>query len=491
MACRNSRILTRLTNQILDLNKIEAGQMKLYASQCHLSLMLQEWTDSFRPLAKKRGITINTTITPDPEPSLIDLEKIERVFFNLMSNAIKHTPAGGTITIISKHDAEATTIEVADTGTGIPADEIELIFDRFYQVDRQAPRGSGIGLSLSKAFVELHGGSMSVRSVVGKGSTFTISIPRNPSGGAVVKMIDPASLGMNAEHNLEQQEVISELDTAPMVENTVDTSKPLLLAIDDNPDILYLLYNLLSDEWNIITATDGETGFKKAVEILPDLVISDIMMPGLPGTELCRRLKSEKATSHIPVMLLTARGMDSDKTEGYDCGADSYLTKPFDSQMLRSRCRNLLQNRIRIRDIYTTGSAPQQAGTRKPTNETDSTVPLPEQVENEFYSRFVAIVKRELGNSELKMDQIASELCLGQAQLARKIKALTGKTPVELVRNFRLLHARELLTTTSRSITEIGIDCGFNLAAYFTRCYRETFGETPTETRNKATGQNI
>ncbi len=490
MACRNSRILTRLINQILDLNKIEAGQMKLHATQCHLPMMLQEWTDSFRPLAKKRGITINTSITPDPEPTLLDLEKIERVFFNLMSNAIKHTPAGGSITISSGHDADGTTVEVSDTGTGIPADEIERIFDRFYQVDRQAPRGSGIGLSLSKAFVELHGGSMSAQSAVGEGSVFAIRIPRKPSGGAEVKMIDPASLGTNAEHNLEQKEVMSELDTAPAIESAVDTSKPLLLAIDDNPDILYLLYNLLSDEWNIITATDGDTGFKKAAEILPDLVISDIMMPGLSGTELCRRLKTEKATSHIPVMLLTARGMDSDKTEGYDCGADSYLTKPFDAQMLRARCRNLLQNRIRIRDLYATGGIPEREGIRKQSGKNDSAVPMPEQIENEFYRRFVSIVKRELGNSELKMEQIASELCLGQAQLARKIKALTGKTPVELVRDFRLLHARELLTSTSRSITEIGIDCGFNLAAYFTRCYRETFGETPTETRNKATGQN-
>ena len=242
---------------------------------------------------------------------------------------------------------------------------------------------------------------------------------------------------------------------------------------------------LLSDEYNMIFAPNGREGMRLAAKYVPDLIVCDVMMPVMDGMECCRRIKQEVSTSHIPVLMLTACSMDEQRVEGYESGADGYVAKPFSTAVLKARCKSLIENRRRIRDLWTAGgtvstSAPAPAsGDKKPQ-------PAPgQQVENEFYARFLAIVTEKMGNPDLNVDSLASEMGLGRSQFYRKIKALTNYTPVELLRRLRLKKSRDLLATTQKSVSEIAYEVGFSAPAYFTRCYREAYGETPTELRER------
>lgn len=401
----------------------------------------------------------------------IDVEKMERVFFNLMSNAFKYTPDNGKIDFRCGCDGSSLTFSVKDTGTGISGEDMENIFERFYQVDKVHPTGSGIGLSLVKAFVELHGGEITVKSELGKGSEFTVRIPVNH---VMVRAEEPRKTTVEGD-------VLAELDKVEPVVLNNESDKPLLLIVDDNDDIRKMVSELLKDEYTIITAPNGREGVRLAVKYVPDLIICDLMMPVMDGLQCCRLIKDEVSTSHVPILMLTACSMDEQRVQGYDSGADGYVSKPFNSSVLRSRCRNLIENRKRIKDLWqnkgnvSVTSAPAE----------DSKPRIVNDVENEFYARFLEIFKKEMGNPDLNVDMIASKMGLGRSQFYRKIKALTNYSPVELLRNLRLKQARELLTTTEKSISEIAYEVGFSTPAYFTRCYREAYDETPSELRDR------
>lgn len=364
-------------------------------------------------------------------------------------------------------------ITVTDTGKGISSDDLSHIFERFFQVDKIHPNGSGIGLSLAKAFVELHQGTITADSEPGKGSVFTVSLPVRHVGGDVVR---PLSAITTADVSLE-------LDDIAAVAPEVDKDRTVVLVIDDNPDIRALITELLKNEYTVLTASNGIKGIKMASKYIPDLIICDVMMPLMDGLECCRRLKNEQATSHIPVLMLTACSMDEQRIRGYECGADAYLSKPFNSQVLSARCRALIENRMRVRASFCLMIRKETSSAGIP--EPDSAVGCLGDIDSDFYNRFVAIVDEEMSDPELTVDNIARRLGLGRTQFYRKIKSLTNYSPVELLRNMRLAKARTLLTSTDKSVSEIAYEVGFSTPAYFGKCYKDRYDETPTDIRGR------
>lgn len=472
IANKNVKILRRLINQILDFRKYENGKLQLNLSEVNLAPIITEWAESFSNLAHKRSIRITGSVTlPADFTIAIDTEKIERVFFNLMSNAIKYSPDNSAINYTCNIGENQLIISVEDTGRGIAEEDIDNIFDRFYQVDKVHPNGSGIGLSLAKAFVELHGGTIEVSSEIGRGSSFTVKLP-------VRHVSSPASATVS--NHISAEDISAELGTIECSTATEESDKPLLLIIDDNDDIRRMIRELICDEYRIIEASNGKDGIRLASKYTPDLIICDVMMPVMDGLECCRRIKEELSTSHIPVLMLTACSMDEQRIQGYESGADGYLAKPFNNKMLRMRCRNLIDNRKRIKELWNTSTVTAQKHREKP-----SASPLSGDIDNEFYSRFLNLVNNDISNPDLNIDNIASKLGIGRSQFYRKIKSLTNYSPVELLRKIRMNKAREMLTTSEKSISEIAYEVGFSSPAYFTRVYREMFDETPSELRER------
>ncbi len=479
---KNSRILLRLINQILDFRKLENGRLSLNLAEIDFTVAVKEWMESFREAARAHDIRLSLADS-EPLTLAVDPEKMERIFFNIISNAIKYTTVGGAITVSYAVEGENLVMRFSDTGRGIAASEISRIFESFYQsADHGAAIGSGIGLSLVKAFVELHGGTISVESTPGVGSVFTVTIPvRHVDGPATT----PAPLITDAEVVAELRRVgpVSDPAATTVAEPSAPVAQenlPVLLVIDDNADMRLLVKEILGDQYRIHEAADGRAGLAAAMRLVPDIIICDVMMPVMDGLECCRLIKEEVTTSHIPVLMLTACALDHQRVQGYDSGADAYLPKPFTAELLVSRCRNLIANRRRIRELWArpvaapSSTAPESAS---PTPAAD--------IDNRFYARFLDIFTAQMSNPELSIEDIASEMGLGHSQFYRKIKALTGYTPVELIRQLRLREGRRMLTATDKSISEIAYAVGFSSPAYFTKCYRAAFNETPSALRDK------
>ncbi len=494
LAKKNVNILRRLIDQILDFRKYESGKVDLQLAEADFPHLLSEWAEAFSDVARRRDIRLTLDI-PDRTSDLIaiDPEKMERVFFNLMSNAFKHTPDNGRITVSYSREGDTVTYSVADTGCGISKEEVDRVFEQFYQAENANPKGSGIGLALTKAFVELHGGKIEVKSELGKGSVFKVILPVRHCDNELT----------NATPRISKEAIDTELAVVTPVNEETAGEKPTLLVIDDNHDIQSLIEAEMSGTYNVLLASDGLQGLKMATKYVPDLIICDVMMPVMDGMETVKRLKEEISTSHIPVLMLTACAMDSQRVEGYDSGADAYLSKPFNLDVLAARCRNLLAGRKRIKELFSSPNAPALLPTKAASPKTTapsatssgaastkaSVAPKasmrPNDVESDFYSRFVELVNEKMGNPDLTIDDLAAEMCLGQSQFTRKIKALTNYTPVELIRSLRLRRARTLLMSTEKTVSEIAFEVGFTSLAYFSRCYKDTFGTTPTDTREK------
>lgn len=470
IADKNIKILQRLINQILDFRKYENNKLKLKLTEIDFSKLIREWLEAFQAVAKKRDIRLILEETKEDIKLAIDVEKIESVFFNLVSNALKYSPDNSTITVSYFIEKDQLVLKVADTGDGISKDDLKNIFERFFRVEHVRPRGSGIGLSLAKALVELHGGTISVESELKKGSTFTISLP----------VVHVAEETTEVASSITQADVNAELETVDS-DTTFDDDKPLLLVIDDNKDIREMVSELMKDDYNIVTAHNGKEGIRKATKYVPDLIICDVMMPGIDGMEVCSKLKSETVTSHIPVLMLTACSLDEQRVQGFDSGADGYLAKPFSTPVLKSQAASLIANRKRVKDVFESSVAkpvkPQTPGVKPQSGAHDD-------IDNDFFNRFLELFDKNMGDADLNVEAMAAELGFERTQLYRKIKAITNYSPVELMRNLRLKKARTLLKTTDKSISEICYEVGFSTPAYFTKCYKDQFGETPSETRS-------
>lgn len=478
IADKNVKILRRLINQVLDFRKYENGKLDLNLVEVDICRLVEDWTDAFNAVGRQRHMKLSLECAADaPAHVAIDVDKIERVFFNLVSNAFKYTPDNGEIAInLSFTDADMI-LSVSDTGRGISAEDLGNIFDRFFQVDKVHPNGSGIGLSLAKAFVELHGGAITAVSEPGKGSVFTVSLPlRHVADKAEAMTGGITDSDVTAELARVDSPALPEM---PQVSEADGGDQPLLLVIDDNEDILVMISHLLSGAYRVITAANGADGVRMAAKYVPDIVVCDVMMPVMDGMECCRRIKEEVSTSHIPVLMLTACSMDEQRVQGYESGADGYLSKPFDAGVLRARCASLVENRRRIREVWMNGSPE-----IRPAHRTPAKVPgAPSAIDSDFYNRFLEIFRERMSDADVSVDALAAEMGLGRSQFYRKIKALTNFSPVELIRTIRLKEGRNMLLTTEKTVSEIAYATGFSTPAYFTKCYHEAYGETPSDTR--------
>ncbi|MDE6683119.1 MAG: response regulator, partial [Muribaculaceae bacterium] len=503
LASKNIRILRRLIDQLLDFRKFENGRLSLNRTEENIPGLIREWSKSFIEAARPRDIEITISFTKEEVTFFdeekftmaVDTEKMERVFFNLMSNAMKFTPDNGKINIRGKIEKDDFILSITDSGCGISREDIDKIFDRFYQADRISPQGSGIGLAVSKAFVELHGGVITVESEEGIGTRFTITMPIEHVEKRESRDVDAdfrrGERGEEAgtEKSLSSLIITSEESIAER-EVEIDESKPLLLAIDDNADILSLIREVTADDYNIVTANNGASGLKLAAKYTPDLILCDVMMPGMDGMECCRRLKEELSTSHIPVLMLTACALDEQRVKGYESGADGYMSKPFTSDLLLARCRNLIANRRRMIDSLTPTRQKNEvekkpSGGIEPDKENKRKITLSE-IDNDFYAKVCDVIAQRISDPELSVEEIAGATGLGQSQFTRKVKAITNYTPVELIRKFRVEKARKLLISTDRTVGEIAFAVGFSSQAYFTRCFRDAYGKTPSEFRSAA-----
>ncbi len=463
---KNVTILLRLVNQILDFRKYENGKLELMRTNMDLRAQLQEWSHSFQSLAVKKHIhfALNAGDGQTDYRMALDAEKMERIYFNLLSNAFKFTPENGSISVtlssfIKEDGKRYARLVIVDTGTGISAQHIRHIFDRFYQIDVNHA-GSGIGLALVKAFVELHEGTIAVDSTEGKGTVFTIDLP-------VIVMEEAGAVQEVHEARITQQAVVEELSDLETEEVAPDENKECVLIIDDNADVRDYVRSLLKDDYAVIEAADGRAGLKKAMKYVPDAIICDVMMPVMDGLECCKQLKSELQTSHIPVMLLTACSLDEQRIQGFECGADSYIAKPFNSKLLLVRLRNLIDNHKRLKQFF---------GDRTTLSKESVS-----EVDKGFADRFRRLIEDNLSDSELSVEDLGSKMGLSRVQLYRKIKALTNYSPVELLRIARLKKAASLLASSEKTISEITYEVGFTSPSYFTKCYKEYFGENPTD----------
>ncbi len=460
---RNVAVLMRLVSEILDFRKVQNGKMKLHLSDFDLIECMQQWIGLFTVSAQKKNINLQLE-APKTIPMRADHDKLERICYNLLSNAMKYTPNGGKITFSATVEGDKVKIEVSDNGIGIAAEEQAYIFNRFYQA-KNAGQGTGIGLALVKIFTDLHHGEATVESKEGEGSRFTIVLPLYQAGElSTSKSQQPYSSVVEISSTEEVPNQARHIDDLVLPD---EAARPEVLIIDDNSDIRAYLRTALSSAYKVSEAVDGKSGLEMARRIVPDLVISDIMMPVMDGLEFCSQLKQDKAISHIPVILLTARSLDEQRAEGYKHGADAYIAKPFSLELLLSRIDNLIQSRKKLSQMFSN------------TDENDVFEKLSNETDKTFVTQLRKIIQENLGNSEFNVERIGDEIGLSRVQLYRKVKALTGHSPVEMLRKARLMRARHLLRTTEKSVSEVAYSVGFSTPSYFSKCYKDEFGENP------------
>lgn len=505
LAHKNVQVLLRLVNQILDFRKYESGKLELNLMALDLREEVQGWFDSFQGLAHQKHIRLELAIDDQREDEATDcafvtkadLPKVERIFFNLMGNAFKFTPENGRIRVSLSRTADQLRLCIADTGSGISVDHIQHIFENYYQGDSVHHEGSGIGLALVKSFVELHGGQITVANQTeGTGSIFTVSLP-------VVEV--PADEQPSADHALAQRfaqddlktHIDNELTDALKADETIteDEPKPIVLVIDDNADIRSYLQALLGAQYRVITAAHGQEGIRKAMTMLPDVIVCDVMMPGMDGIECCSRLKHEVNTCHIPVMMLTACSLDEQRVEGLtEGGADAYMSKPFNAEVLMAQIASLIENHNRVRDFYsdTMRSQPALAPStsakgaddntgKTPQTKAETRIATPASIDDKFLLRVRQSIEQHLSDEAFGVEMLGEEIGMSRAQLYRKCKALTNYSPVELIRNTRLKRAQQMLAQGDETIAQVAYLVGFTAPSYFTKCYKEFFGENPIE----------
>ena len=580
MVQRNALALQQLVSNILDFRKIQNGKMELKLYRFDIVKTLTMWVGDFQLTAERKQIRLHLDVDDlkGSHEMIADQDKISRIVFNLLSNALKYTPAGGEIFVSLKDEGANLRLDVKDTGKGISQDEADKIFERFFQA-KGAASGTGIGLALVKSFVELHHGEARVESELGKGSDFIVVIPREQEGDSQVihNDVDIVDNSVNASastgKNLVDESVLQYIDDgdrsrgkvqrlvsentnrptalvksfvelhhgearveselgkgsdfivvipreqegdSQVIHNDVDivdnsvnasastgknlvdesvlqyiddgdrsrgkvqrlvsenTNRPTVLVIDDNTDIRQYERTLLQDEYVVLEAADGKEGLAVALKEVPDLVICDVMMPVMDGLELTEQLKTNTATSHIPVIMLTAKNLEEHRAEGYEHGADSYITKPFHSKVLLARIENLLRQRQLLKNLY--------QGTKEAEKEI-SEAHL-EDRDKQFLKQLQAIIQKNISDSEFGVEDMGQQIGLSRVQLYRKVKAMTGSSVVDLLRKARLAKARRLLETRSMSVSEVAYEVGFSAPSYFTKCFKEEYGMLPGDVGN-------
>jgi signal transduction histidine kinase/ligand-binding sensor domain-containing protein/DNA-binding NarL/FixJ family response regulator len=510
---RSAKKLNRLVDELLDISKIEAGEMKLKACPMNLVEAVREITLSFYSLAERKKITFNVTSDVDNIIAYIDKDKFEKILSNILSNAFKFTPEGGTVYVTIRptprpsHGRDNTPLKVPsyggdlgvglknqfaeiiirDTGIGIPQNEKDKIFDRFYQVDGTHTRdheGTGIGLSLTKELVELHKGKIEVESEEGKGSTFRVFFPLGKSHLKKEEICEDVKCKMKDKDEDKDRDK-DEDELSILLKNRVQKADfafehfevetlPSLLIVEDNPDVRKYVRMILEDYYAISEAVDGEDGLQKSLNSMPDLIITDIMMPRMDGIQLCKQLKTDSRTSHVPIIMLTAKATLQDKVSGLEIGADDYIMKPFEPEELKARIKNLLEQRKRLHQHF------QKFGFAKVDERAISSL------DKEFIQRAVKIINEHISDTSFGVESLAENMAVGRSLLLKKMEALIGEAPVDLIKRVRLNKAAELIESHSFNVSEVALEVGFNNPSYFAKCFKKQFGVSPSKYHSKS-----
>lgn len=471
---RNAARLLNLVNQLLDLSKLESGSLKLKASYGDLGTFLKQLASQFESVAEVRRIEFSAA-TPETLFGWFDSDKVEKMVTNLLANAFKFTPPGGVVSLAARpvespgNGLSRVEIEVSDSGVGIEEDKLERIFDRFYQVSDSSRReyeGTGIGLALTKELVQVHHGSISVFSQPGQGTIFTIKLPIADVEFTRDEMVEqpPDVLVTNEDLvSLTYARVNPEAPASHSVE------KPHILVVEDNADLRDYLSSSLSTEYKVTCAHNGQEGIDLTRSELPDLVVSDLMMPKVDGLELLRRLKLDEKTSHVPIILLTAKADAATRLEGFESGADDYVAKPFDAAELKARIHNIIDNRRKLREKFSVASI------IRPNEITVNSL------DDQFLKKVLLSIEAHLADDLFGVSELADDVAMSTVQLYRKVKALSGKTPNDLIRTLRLDRAKSLLEQKAGNISDVAVQTGFRNMSYFAKCFREKFGVNPSE----------
>jgi signal transduction histidine kinase/AraC-like DNA-binding protein len=460
---KNINILVHLVTQILDFRKYEEGKMELILSKNDLKVCLEEWNKIFLPsfINNKIKFSFNINDNFQDYSVVFDQEKIQRIYFNLLSNALKFTNENGKVHVELSSKLELgrkyAIIKISDNGIGVSVEHIQNIFNKFYQVETNYA-GSGIGLALVKSFVDLHKGEIIVESNQGRGSTFTVKLPFEQQGH--FKLVS------NLESNPELFFNYNQEDSYMPMGISLEKPKELVLVIDDNPNIHEYLSLLLQKEYNLLKARDGKDGINMAMKYIPDIILCDVMMPVMDGLECCHWLKSEVLTCHIPIMMLTVSSQDEQRIEGFKSGADAYIAKPFNSEVLQTQIRTLIQGRKQLMQFFSDKSSVfgNTAG----------------DLDKGFIEKIMCLIGKNLSDSNLNVEDLGKIIGLSRVQLYRKVKSITNNSPNEIIRMCRLKKARSLLAASELSISEIAYEVGFSSPSYFNKCYKKYFNENPT-----------
>jgi signal transduction histidine kinase/DNA-binding response OmpR family regulator len=460
---RNSKMLEQLINQLLDLAKLEEQKLQLNLSVVSFEKYIERICQSFNPYANYKEVDFQYDITKNPLWVHIDTLQFEKILNNLLSNAFKFTLQGQRVLLILENSDNEAIVKIIDTGIGIPKKELSFIFNRFYQVNDPMTKtqiGTGIGLSLVKELVMLHKGTIEVESELGNGTTFTLKIPLH-------KNIDNQKDIFENTINFYPSEVFLQHDLIVEEEVKIKKEKPMVLVVEDHPELQFLIREILKDEYDVFIAQNGQEGIDKAISYIPDLIISDVMMPQKTGYELCNTLKSDQRTSHIPIILLTAKATQSDKLRGLEQKADEYLYKPFDYQELLIRTQNLIETRqtLRLKFSQEIKINPSEVATN--------------QKDSDFLQKVTDIAEKNYSDALFSITEFADAIHLSPSQFNRKLKALIEQSPNQFLQNYRLQKATELLQHSDKQIAEIAYMAGFNSPSYFVKCFKEKFSKTP------------
>ena len=462
MIKRNSERLFNLINELLDLSKLESGKMKLSAQGADIVSFTKGIAMSFESLANKKEIQISISSYIDSIELYFDKEKMQKILTNLISNALKFTPKGGKITVSIKEElaAQKVQIKITDNGIGIPQKELPKIFDRFYQVANshsERHEGTGIGLSLTKELVEIHHGEITVESELEKGSTFILSFPLGKNHLTEEELIY-ADTEIQQDDNIEVERSVS---------SSEGEEKPLLLIVEDNKDVRTFIISIIEKKYRYYEAENGEEGYAKALEHMPDLIISDIMMPKQTGDRMCEKLKKDQITCHIPIILLTAKSSGEDRINGLEIGADDYLIKPFNDKELLARISNLIVQRRNLREKYLREA------------EIHPTEVAVTSLDKKFIEKIIKIIEENISNTEFNVEQLADDLIVSRWQLYRKFSSVLGEKPNEFIKKYRIKRAADLIKQDFGNITDVAYEVGFNDLSYFAKCFKQIYKINP------------
>ena len=470
----NVNKLRRLLQQILDFRKVESGNMKLSVSKSDVISFIDDVCKiHFTPLMRKKNQTF-TFLTEDRHlMAYFDRDKLDKIVSNLLSNACKYTANGGDIKLIVDSYWESEyhhlRIQVVDTGEGIAPADLENVFKRFYTINKgDESESNGIGLSLTKDLVELHHGTINVESELGKGSTFTVDLPINKDSYQEDELISEhiSVNGINTDLILEKEELI---DSKVGEGEDMQIADVHLLLVEDNEELLFLMEKILSKHYHVLIAKDGLEALNVIKDNEIDIIISDVMMPEMDGLEFCRTLKSNLETSHIPIILLTAKNTVEDRIECYNAGADGYISKPFELKILEARINNFIMHKKNKQEEFRSNV------------EVNIDSLEPSSMDKEFLDKVISVIKSNMSEGDFDVVQLADALAVSKSSLYRKMKIATGLSPIEFIRNIRLKHGSQLLKDKSISVAEVAYECGFSNPKYFATCFKEEFGVTPKE----------